>query len=137
MKEPTDGDFVAYLEELQRESAARLIKQQGAAPADAAREPVFSEGNKRAPELPARALIDRFLRNDGDALLVRPLAASLVGITALLVWLASGGWFWFVIALVALLYGLPRVVRALRAFGGRPSNRAAIDQVFGKSPGKQ
>jgi hypothetical protein len=137
MKEPTDGDFVAYLEELQRESAERLAKQQGAAPVNTAGEPMFPGGDKRAQRVSARTLVDRFLRNDGDAMLVRPLAASVAGTVALLVWLGRGGLFWFVIALIALLYGLPRVIRALRAFDGRPSNRTAVNQVFGKSPGKQ
>jgi hypothetical protein len=137
MKEPTDGDFVAYLEELQRESAERLAKQQGATPASTAGASMFPEANKRADEVSARALIDRFLRNDGDARLVRPLAASVAGTVALLVWLGRGGLFWFVIALIALLYGLPRVIAALRGFDGRPSKRATVDSVFGKSAGKR
>jgi hypothetical protein len=140
MNEPKDGDFVAYLEELQRESAARLGHPHIAAPTSAAqpgaRDP-FLESSKSDARREAQAVLERFLRRDGDALLVKPLVAAVVGITALLVWLERGGMFWFLVALVTLWYGIPRLVRAFRAFDLPKPNRAAIDQVFGKPRDKR
>jgi hypothetical protein len=140
MNEPKDGDFVAYLEALQRESAARLGQQHistQAAPAQPAAKDHLFESRKLDPRHEAQAVLERFLRRDGDALLVKPLVAAVVGITALLVWLERGGMFWLLVALVTLWYGIPRLVRAFRAFDLPKPNRAAIDQVFGKPGDKR
>lgn len=135
MNEPKDGDFVAYVEALQRQSAARLGHQHIAAPGAVqppAKDHVFGERKPPDPRAEARAALERFLRSDGEAMLVRPLVAAVIGITALLVWLGHGGLFWLLVALVSLWYGIPRVVRALRAFNLPKATRSAIEQVYGR-----
>jgi hypothetical protein len=138
MNEPKDGDFVAYLEALQRESAARLGQHPSAhAPLADATDDSFGRSAKPDQRADLEAIVQRFLRHDGDALLVRPLVAAVVGIVTMLVWLGNGGLFWLLVGLGALIYGIPRLSRALRAFNAPRSNRAAIDQVFSKPVSKK
>jgi hypothetical protein len=134
MHEPRDGDFVAYIEALQRESAARLARHQGIA--------VGTEPGARAPKEaffdtpkppPLEQAVERLVRQNTDARLVRALVAAVVGAAFLLVWLGNGGALWFLLGVALLVYGVPRVIDSVRRIGRDPSNRAAIEQVFGRS----
>lgn len=134
MNEPRDGDFVAYIEALQRESAARLLRQTPAAAAaamgDHAGEPIKGRA-AGTPAAPAPG--ESPPRSDADARLMKALVAAVVGIALLLVWLGEGGIVPLVIGVALLGYGLPRLRGAIRTPKGRPANRAAVEQVFGRS----
>jgi hypothetical protein len=145
-QEPPDGDFVAYIEALQRESAARIhVKSQipmvdtaaGHGPASTrstasrdASEPVLNR--QQAEELLAR------LTHSGR----RPQAAQamialVVGLVLLFFWFVGDG------GVVPLLIGLGFVawsVSRLRSLGRQAAEpgrqaRAQIAQLFGKKPG--
>jgi hypothetical protein len=145
-QEPPDGDFVAYIEALQRESAARIhVKSQipmvdtaavhgpastrSTASRDAS-EPVLNR--QQAEELLAR------LTHSGR----RPQAAQamialVVGLVLLFFWFVGDG------GVVPLLIGLGFVawsVSRLRSLGRQAAEpgrqaRAQIAQLFGKKPG--
>jgi hypothetical protein len=146
-QEPPDGDFVAYIEALQRESAARIhVNSQipmvdtaapGHGPASTrstanrdASEPVLNR--QQAEELLAR------LTHSGR----RPQAAQavialVVGLVLLFFWFVADG------GVVPLLIGLGFVawsVSRLRSLGRQAAEpgrqaRAQIAQLFGKKPG--
>lgn len=146
-QEPPDGDFVAYIEALQRESAARIhlnsqipmvdTAASGHGPASTrstasrdASEPVLNR--QQAEELLAR------LTHSGR----RPQAAQavialVVGLVLLFFWFVADG------GVVPLLIGLGFVawsVSRLRSLGRQAAEpgrqaRAQIAQLFGKKPG--
>ena len=146
-QEPPNGDFVAYIEALQRESAARIhLKSQvpmvdtaasGHGPtaprstaSHDASEPVLNR--QQAEELLAR------LTHSGR----RPQAAQavialVVGLVLLFFWFVADG------GVVPLLIGLGFVawsVSRLRSLGRQAAEpgrqaRAQIAQLFGKKPG--
>ena len=151
-QEPRDGDFVAYIEELQRASAARIRAQAGAttiefAPhptheaggASAARKADVGASGHAAPVLDAREaqeLIARLARSRPAARLVSGGAAAAIG-TLLLLYsvLGNGGALPFLIGLGLLLWAVPRVRRALREIP--PSDRQharRIAETFGRRP---
>lgn len=137
MQEPRNGDFVAYLEALQRESAARLAQQgaQVAAPAKPA--PSAGEFLQQMPGAAPGPAQERaggtFVRRDADAKTMKAFVAGLVGLVFLLTWLGNGGVFAFMLGAVLLAYAIPRLLAAFRA-GARPSSRSAVDRVFDRSP---
>lgn len=137
MQEPRDGDFVAYIEALQRESAARLAQQHVAVietNADSKRTGQFFEEKPKPPVVPGlQHAVERFVRRDPDAKVVTALVAGVVGAVFLLTWLGDGGPFAFIVGVALLAYAVPRLLRAFRALSAQPSNKSAIDQVFGRS----
>jgi hypothetical protein len=137
MQEPKDGDFIAYIEALQRESAARLAQQHvGIVETTAASKATgqFFEEKPKSPAVPSPLqAVDRFVRRDADARVVKALVAGVAGLAFLLTWLGNRGPITLVIALALLVYAIPRLVAAFRALTQQPASRATIDQVFGRS----
>jgi predicted ester cyclase len=136
MQEPRDGDFVAYIDALQRESAARLAQQHvGVTETTAASKTTgqfFEEKSKPAAGPNLQQSVERFVR-DPDARIVKAVVAGVAGGVFLLAWLGDGGPFSFIVAVVLLAYAVPRVLRAFRAVTAQPTNRTTIEQVFGRS----
>ena len=151
MQEPQDGDFVAYIEALQRESAARLAKNHinvnlaAAAPAGsaAAARPVSAKASghffedKTATKPAALSdldqTIERLFRGQPAAALVKAAIAAFVGALAMLVWLARGGTLPFLVGIALLAYSVPRLLARFRAAASAPANHDAVQHVFGKS----
>ena len=73
------------------------------------------------------------MRRDRDAKIVKAIVAGVVGAMFLLTWLGDGGLFPFIVGIALLGYALPRLLTALRAQGQRATNKALIDQAFGRS----
>jgi hypothetical protein len=141
MQEPRDGDFVAYIETLQRESAARLAQQHivvDLAFGTKGDTTAFQEKAASAGA-PAAGQPAVFTRRDRDSKLVKAIVSGVVGVALLLAWLANGGVFPFIISVALLAYALPRLIRALRETP-TTGNKAMVDLVFGRSgtrtPGK-
>jgi hypothetical protein len=136
MQEPKDGDFVAYIEALQRESAARL-EQQHVVVHEADGSPkygsAFSQQGKATTPVRLEQSIERVLRADSQGQLVRALVATVVGAMLLLSGLGNGGLLFLVAGIALLAYGAPRLFRTFRALGTPEANRARIEQVFGRS----
>lgn len=137
MQEPRDGDFVAYIEALQRESAARLAQQHVAIietnAASKSTGQFFEERPKSSAAPNLQQAVERFVRRDTDAKVVKAFAAGVVGVVFLLAWLSNGGAFSFLLAVALLAYAVPRLLGAFRALAQPAPNKAAIDQVFGRS----
>jgi hypothetical protein len=137
MLEPKDGDFVAYIDALQRESAARLALQHVnvvdvAFPTKKAQGDTFGDGTGPAAAPAAGSISGRFVRRDRDANLVKAIVAGVIGGVLLMTWLGDGGLFPFILGIALLAYALPRLIAAVRVHG-RPTNKALIDQAFGRS----
>ena len=138
MLEPKGGDFVAYIDALQRESAARLALQHVnvvdvAFPTKKAQGSTFGDGTGPASAPAAGSIPGRLVRRDRDATVVRSIVAGVVGAMFLLTWLGSGGLFPLIVGLALLAYALPRLLAAFRGPGRQSINRALIDQAFGRS----
>lgn len=137
MQEPRDGDFVAYIDALQRESAARLAQQHVAVIETTAASKTtgqfFEEKPKPAVVPNLQQAVERFVRRDTDARVVKALVAAVAGAAFLLSWLGNGGFVSFIIALALLAYAVPRLLGAFRALAGQPPDKSAVDQVFGRS----
>jgi len=138
MLEPKGGDFVAYIDALQRESAARLALQHVnvvdvAFPTKKAQGSTFGDGTGPASAPAAGSIPGRFVPRDRDATIVKAVVAGVVGAVFLLTWLGSGGLFPLIVGLALLAYALPRLLAVLRAQGQRSTNKALIDQAFGRS----
>lgn len=137
MQEPRDGDFVAYIDALQRESAARLARQQvGVTETTAASKltgQFFEEKPKPAVMPNLQKTMERFVRHDTDGKVLKALVAGVIGAVSLLAWLGDGGPFSLIVAIALLAYAVPRLLGAFRTRAEQPSNKSAIDQVFGHS----
>ncbi len=137
MLEPRDGDFVAYIEALQRESAARLAQQHvGVIETTAASKVTgqfFEEKAKPAVAPNLQQAVDRFVRQDTDGRVVKALVAGVMGAVFLLAWLGNGGLFLLVVAVALLAYAVPRLLGAFRGRSQQPPSQAAVEHVFGRS----
>jgi hypothetical protein len=138
MLEPKGGDFVAYIDALQRESAARLALQHVnvvdvAFPTKKAQGSTFGDGTGPASAPAAGPIPGRLVRRDRDATIVKSVVAGVVGAVFLLTWLGNGGLFPLIIGLALLAYALPRLLAALSGQRRQSVNRALIDQAFGRS----
>lgn len=137
MLEPRDGDFVAYIEALQRESAARLAQQHVGVTETTAASKItgqfFEEKAKPAAVPNLQQAVQRFVRNDTDGNVVKAVVAGVIGAVFLLAWLGDRGPFSFIVAVALLAYAVPRLLRAFRARVAPPSSQSAVDQVFGRS----
>jgi predicted lipid-binding transport protein (Tim44 family) len=148
MQEPRDGDFVAYIDALQRESAERLalhhinVDTAAASPSASSKTPshLFEDapatrpGAAGAPAPPAESAR---VRPDIDASVVKALVAGVVGLAFLLGWLGRGGALTFLISVALLAYAMPRLLAAFRAITRQPPSKAVIDQVFGRTGAKR
>ena len=138
MLEPKGGDFVAYIDALQRESAARLALQHVnvvdvAFPTKKAQGSTFGDGTGPVSAPAAGPIPGRLVRRDRDATIVKSVVAGVVGAVFLLTWLGNGGLFPLIGGIALLAYALPRLLAALRGQGRQSINRALIDQAFGRS----
>ena len=137
MQEPRDGDFVAYIDGLQRESAARLAQQHVRVietTADSKTTGQFFEENPKPAVMPnLQKTVERFVRHDTDGKVLKALVAGVIGAISLLAWLGDGGPFSLIVAIALLAYAVPRLLGAFRTRAEQPSNKSAIDQVFGHS----
>jgi hypothetical protein len=138
MLEPKDGDFVAYIDALQRESAQRLALQHVnvvdvAFPTKKAQGSTFGDGSGPASTPAAVSNPGPSVRRDRDSKIVKAIVAGVVGAMFLLTWLGDGGLFPFIVGIALLGYALPRLLTALRAQGQQATNKALIDQAFGRS----
>lgn len=141
--EPRNGDFVAYLEQLQRESAARVLAQSkppmvqhpeggarldhsGASPAEAT----------ALTRLQADELLARLASHRASAALIGPAIGVVFGAALLLYWIVGR------VSLVTLLIGVGLMVwsirRLLSAARGRPvsphATQTLVSRTFGKPP---
>jgi hypothetical protein len=80
--------------------------------------------------------VERLVRHDTGGKVLKALVAGVVGAVFLLAWLGDGGPFSLIVAIALLAYAVPRLLGAFRTRAEQPSNKSAIDQVFGHS-GKQ
>jgi hypothetical protein len=161
-QEPRDGDFVAYIDQLQRESAARIHAQsqvgmietaahgmpQSAAPGAAPRpmphpaariQSAATGSNHGLPALDAREaqeLLARLARSRPATHFVSGAVAAAVGALLLLYSLiGSGGVLPLLIAIGLLWWAVPRMRRAsgdISAAGRQHARRIA--QTFGPRP---
>lgn len=110
--EPRDGDFVAYLEQIERQQAQALARSTGAAAARPAAAPgsVSPGAPETAPSSkdPAQALIESLKAqssrgglNPGD--LIGALVLGFIGLVFLLIGLSSGAGI-FAIAIAGVLF---------------------------------
>lgn len=142
--EPPNGDFVAYVEELQRESAARLQSHSKAPllPHDPG-ELHSGHPTGMAAESPALTrrqadeLLERFASHRATAHQVGPAIGLVFGVALSLSWLLGGS------NLLALLFGVGlmawsirhlRRAAAQRASAPRAGAHAIVSQFFGKPP---
>lgn len=139
MREPRDGDFVAYIEALQQESAARLARSHagvaGPAPGSRGSEPF--PGDRRGAGAPVVASAPGAVQAgdaDADARLMKTLVAAVVGVALLLAWIGDGGLVPLFVGAALLAYAVPRLRGVLRMLRSGSSNRGAIEEVFGRSP---
>ena len=136
MQEPRDGDFVAYIDALQRESAARLAQQHvGVTQTTAASKTTgqfFEEKPKPVAASNLPQAVGRFVRRDTDGKVIKAIVAGVVGSMFLLTWLGDGGPFSLVAAVALLAYAVPRLVGAFRATAEPPPNKSAVEEVFGR-----
>ena len=126
--EPKDGDFIAYIEHLQKQQAARLVADRhradtGApAPAQVTKDGgAFEQREQRGKSTTAeaqRVARERFRQSAAPlGKLVGAVLLLLVGALVGLHWLIAGsGALPLVIAVVLLIYGARRVSRALQGF---------------------
>lgn len=139
MQEPRDGDFVAYIDALQRESAARLARQHvsvaEAGFSSGPAESVPGDRLSRPPQSPAQTAPAGPVRRgrERDARLFKALVAAVIGTASLLSWLGRGGAFSFIVGVVLFAYAVPRLLAVYREQVRAPDSRAAIDHVFGRS----
>lgn len=131
-REPPHGDFVAYVEKIEREQLARAMQPH--------RLPQVSAGGTVAPADPPRALsaseAQRVLQSlQAQAGRNRAPVGTMIGIAlgaALIAFglLAEGGIF-LVLLGAALLWHHLRKLSARRAEGDSPAQR--VDQLFGRN----
>ena len=136
MQEPRDGDFVAYIEALQRESAARLAQQHVGVTETTAASKVTGQffEEKAKPAVPnLQHAVERFVRHDADGRAVKAIVAGVVAAVFLLAWLGGGGPFSLIVAVALLIYAVPRLLGAFRARSEPPPSHSAVEQVFGRS----
>jgi hypothetical protein len=146
-QEPPNGDFVAYIEALQRESAARIhLKSQipmvdTAAPGHGPTSPRSTASHDASEPVlnrqQAEELLARLTRSGRPPQATQAVIALAVGLVLLFFWFVADG------GAVPLLIGIGFVawaVSRLRSLGRQSSEpghqaRAQIAQLFGKKPG--
>jgi len=147
-QEPRDGDFVAYIEQLQKESAVRMNAKSDVAMVDTRAQsanPHSAATDSRRVAMataPPAPVLDRQQAEELVARLTRArasgeVAASIglvVGIFMLLVWFASdAGGLPLVVGIALTVWAISRLrrLRQQRRAAPAPEGRALIAQVFG------
>ncbi len=146
-QEPPDGDFVAYIEALQRESAARIhvnsripmvdTAAPGHGPASTRSTPSRDASEPVLNRQQAEELLARLTHSGRRPQASQAVIALVVGLVLLFFWFVADG------GVVPLLIGLGFVawsVSRLRSLGRQAAEpgrqaRAQIAQLFGKKPG--
>ena len=154
-QEPRDGDFVAYVEQLQRESVARILAQSHAgmietaprpgampkalphpAPRTGSAAPGSDHGVPALNAREAQDLLKRLAQSRPAAQFTSGAAAAAVGAVLLLYALiGSGGILPLLIGVGLLWWAVPRVRRAsgdISAAGRQHARRIA--ETFGQRP---
>jgi hypothetical protein len=136
-QEPPGGDFVAYIDELQRQSAAR-VRAQGGSTVDAHTphkfEPLAAETQTTsAPPVltrqQAEELLARLARRGAAVGSRSGQFAVVLGIALLILWFATrAGTLTFLIGLGLLVWGLVQQARAARA--KQPTAADRLKQLF-------
>ena len=143
-QEPKDGDFIAYIEQLQKESAARLLgsthhlvtqlDKPGAAGASKADH--FFAGRKPADLRSAAQLRTTLAQIAAVPSLVGLFASALpilIGVLFTLYWLVASASFWpLFVGFALIVWGVRLFERARRRISHQPSQQtqALISKVF-------
>lgn len=147
-QEPRNGDFVAYIEQLQKESALRMNAKSDVAMVDtrtqSANPPSAAADSRRVAmaNAPAAPVLNRQQAEELVARLTRArasgeVAASIglvVGIFLLLLWFASdAGGLPLLVGVALTVWAVSRLRRLRQQRRGEPApeGRALIAQVFG------
>jgi predicted lipid-binding transport protein (Tim44 family) len=140
--EPRDGDFVAYVEELQRESAARLQIQSTSALVQPAERPARTgRGAGLAMESTPLTrphvdqLLSRLASQRATAHLLGPVIGLLVGLALFFKGAVFGGLPSIFIGFALAVWSTQRLTRALRARAPGASAQTVVSEFFGKPPG--
>jgi hypothetical protein len=145
--EPKDGDFIAYIEDLQKQQAARLVANAhqtgtGTTPAGKATQ---SDGPFEPRAKPTAAEAQRAARQrlrQAAPPFARLLGAALPALIGLLIglhWLVAGsGPVQLVIAVFLLIFGARRFKRAMQGLTAEEhAQAAALLKQFAVKPDKQ
>lgn len=162
-QEPRDGDFVAYIEQLQRESAARIHAQsqvpmvelpantppRAGVPRPAQPLPAGQvtrrgsmSGDETAPVLDrqqAEEMLERLARSRATSPNASAGLALAIGVVLLLSWFAfDTGAVPFLVGLGLTLWAMSRLRRATRRMPGTdgPRGRDQVASIFGPQPPK-
>lgn len=133
-QEPPGGDFVAYIDELQRQSAARVRAQSGSTVDTHTPhqfEPLAAETQTTsAPPVLTRQQAEEMLARRGASAGSRSgQVAVVIGIALLILWFATrAGAVAFLIGLGLLVWGLVQQARAARA--KQPTAADRLKQLF-------
>lgn len=141
-QEPRNGDFVAYIDDLQRESAARLhIKPSTIEATAPGHEPSPSAptiGHEAAPVLTrqqAEELMARLTNPVRSASIGRAAVGLAAGLLLLAFWfIADAGAVPFLIGIALLAWSVSRLRALVREAAPSQRERAQIAQLFGKKP---
>jgi len=140
--EPKDGDFIAYIEQLQKESAARLlgsthhlVTQLGKTPATGPNKADhFFAGRKPADLRSAgelRATVAQVAAQPSPGQVFASAILIATGVVLALYWLiASTGIAPLVIGTALIFWGLRRFSRALKKLSPQQGNQALVSKVF-------
>ena len=140
--EPKDGDFIAYIEQLQKESAARLLgsnhhlitQLDKKSPAAGKGEGHFFAGRKPADLRSAAELRDSVAQVAAQVSPSQVFASAVLiatGVVLALYWLiASTSIAPLVIGTVLIVWGVRRFSRALKKPSPQQGNQALVSKVF-------
>ena len=141
-QEPKDGDFIAYIEQLQRESAARLlagtqhlVTQLDKKPAASANKTDhFFAGRKPADLRSAgelRASVAQVAAHLSPSQVFASAILIATGVVLALYWLiASTSMAPLFIGIALIFWGVARFSRALKKLSLQRGNQAAVSKVF-------
>jgi ABC-type multidrug transport system fused ATPase/permease subunit len=148
--EPKDGDFIAYIEQLQKESAARLlastqhlVTQLDKAPPDGVNKADHFFAGRKPADLRSAAQLQATLAQVVAVPSLVGLFASmlpiLIGVLLALYWLmASASFVPLLIGIVLIVWGTRLFERARRRIAQRPNKetQALVSKVFAAPPAK-
>lgn len=136
--EPRNGDFVAYVEELQQASAARVLSS--SPPAGIGHPQVGNSTSKDAEPTPLRrleadVLVSRLASRRATASPLGPAIGVLIGIVVFLHGAVTGGVLTLLIGFGLIFWAARRLARAFRASAHHEPARTLVSEFFGKPPG--
>lgn len=148
--EPKDGDFIAYIEQLQRESAARLlastqhlVTQLDKKPATGTNQADHFFAGRKPADLRSAAQLQATLAQVAAVPSLVGLFASvlpiLIGTLFTLYWLVAAASFWpLFVGFALIIWGVRLFERARRRISRQPSTQtpALVSKVFTPAPTK-